>query len=169
MNYKFCSRTIAAGILIVASFGASAAPKVGEVPPDKVGLNLEKQAVLLTGYQDKAIVLSFWATWCHYCMKELPILYNIQKKVGKEHLQVIAVNTESRSVFRKAAETLANLDLLFANDEDENAQDAYGVKGIPHMVIIGRDGRIVAVYRGYNESSLPGIASDINKALSASQ
>ena len=45
------------------------------------------------------------------------------------------------------------------------AQEAFGVDGIPHMAIIGRDGRILKVYRGYSEKSLDAIVADINKAL----
>ena len=85
-------------------------------------------------------------------------------------MQVIAVNTESRDVFRRAARTLEPLDLLMAHDAGKGKpSDAYGVKGIPHMVIIGRDGRIVRVYRIYDESSLDGIVADINRALAAPQ
>jgi hypothetical protein len=35
------------------------------------------------------------------------------------------------------------------------AFDSYRVKGIPLMVIIGSDGRIVSVHSGYGEGSIP--------------
>jgi hypothetical protein len=41
----------------------------------------------------------------------------------------------------------------------------YGVNGIPHLLIIGRDGRIQNVYRGYDESSLDGIVESLNVAI----
>jgi thiol-disulfide isomerase/thioredoxin len=154
-------------LFCLAGFNAHAAPEAGDKPPDEVGFNLERKAVSLKDYAGKAIVISFWATWCDYCLKELPILNNIQKLAGKDRLQVIAVNTESREVFRDAAKVLKTLDILLTHDRDEDGAQAYGVKGIPHMVIVGRDGRIVSVHRGYNESSLKSIAADINRALAA--
>jgi len=39
----------------------------------------DDKPVQLSQYAGKAVVTSFWATWCGYCMKELPILANIQK------------------------------------------------------------------------------------------
>ncbi len=151
----------------LAAIAMAAPPAVGDIPPAKVGTDLNADPVLLSSFPGKAVVVSFWATWCGYCLQELPILNNIQKAAGKENMQVIAVNTESREVFRHAARALKELNVLHAHDSDRKAQDLYGVKGIPHMVIVGRDGRIVAVYRGYSESSLSNIAADITRALAA--
>lgn|GEM_PF-7064925 len=39
------------------------------------------------------------------------------------------------------------------------------MNGIPHMVMIGRDGRIAQVYRGYDESLLDDIVKNINRLL----
>jgi thiol-disulfide isomerase/thioredoxin len=161
------ARLLIASVFLGASAVAMAAPAVGDVPPPKVGFDLSGEPVLLTSFSGKAIVVSFWATWCAYCLKELPILHNIQRAAGKDSMQVIAVNTESREVFRKAARTLKELDVLHAHDNSYQVQETYGVKGIPHMVIVGRDGRVVAVYTGYSESSLDGIVADINRALAA--
>ncbi len=41
------------------------------------------------------------------------------------------------------------------------------MKGIPHCAIIGRDGKIINVHRGYSESSLDSIIAEINEALAA--
>ena len=160
------ARLLIASAFLGASTVSIAAPAVGDVPPPSVGVDLKAKPVLLSSYSGKAVVVSFWATWCPYCLKELPILHNIQRAAGKDSMQVIAVNTESYEMFRKAARALKELDVLHAHDNDK-VQEAYGVKGIPHMVIVGRDGRIVAVYTGYGESSLNGIVADINRALSA--
>ena len=152
---------------MLVSAAVFAAPEKGDIPPSHVGVDLDGQPVSLTPYAGKAIVVSFWATWCPYCLQELPILHNIQRSAGKRHMQVVAVNTESRETFHKAARGLAALDVQHSHDVDGASRKAYGVNGIPHMVIVGKDGRIVAVYRGYNESSLDNIVADLNRALAA--
>lgn len=152
-------------LLLAAASTLAAAPAAGDMAPDDVGVTREGKAVRLSDYRGKAVVLSFWATWCPYCLKELPILHNIQNKVGKDKIQVIAVNTETRDVFRKVSKALAGLEIGMLNDEDGDTQKQFGVSGIPHMVIIGRNGRIVAVHRGYDESLLGDIAANINLAL----
>ncbi len=144
-----------------------AAVKVGEAAPDvTLGVTSAGDPTRAADYAGKVVVISFWATWCSPCREELPILEGLQRE-GKGNIQVIAVNIESREVFRKAAKLLGDLQLLLANDRNDRSQSAYGVKAIPHMVIIGRDGRVLGIHKGYGESSLGGIVAEINRALGA--
>ena len=53
-------------------------------------------------------------------------------------------------------------DPTLISDDDGYIGRQYGVQGIPHMVIIGRDGRIAAVHIGYGESEIPVLADEIN-------
>lgn len=110
--------------------------------------------------------MSFWAMWCPPFRRELPVLGNLQK-VGKGEIQVIAVNVESRDVFRAAAKALLEMNLLLASDEQETAFGHYGGKALPRLVLIGRDGRIVRFWTGYGEGELPELADDLNRALAA--
>jgi thiol-disulfide isomerase/thioredoxin len=165
-------RTILQFALLALMFCAgslvhAAPPDIGDVPPDEVGVTAKGEPLRLSAFAGKAVVLSYWATWCSYCLKELPILVNIQNKVGKDRLRVIAINTEDWDTFRTVSRLLKSLDLQLGYDPNETGQKAYGVKGIPHLVIIGRDGKVVRVYRGYSESSLPAIAADLNVAIRA--
>lgn len=155
-------------LMFAASAAAvAAAPKSGDEAPEYVGKTLDGEPVKLTAYRGKAVVVTYWATWCKYCVEELPILSNIQKAAGKDHMQVIAVNTESRDLFRKVARALKSLDIQMAYDPDSKGREAYGVGPIPHMVIIGRDGVIDSVHKGYGEGSLDSIVAAINRATGA--
>jgi thiol-disulfide isomerase/thioredoxin len=164
MQYATFGRIVAA-VFLSLSLSCRAAPGVGDIPPGIVGTDVDGRPVSLATDAGKAIVVTFWATWCPYCLKELPILEGIQKAAGADQIRVIAVNIESREVFRKSTRALSGLSLQFAHDTGREGSKAFGVDGIPHMVIIGRDGRIQRVYQGYNESQLDGIVADINAAL----
>lgn len=153
-------------VLLLLTFSVHAAvPGAGEKAPDVLGKTLDGKAVKVSDYAGKVVVVSFWATWCKYCLKEMPILEGVQKLGGAAQVQVIAVNTEERAVFRKVANHLKMMTLQLIYDPEEIGASAYGVKGIPHLVIIDRDGTIVEVYRGYSESSLDGIIASINLAI----
>jgi peroxiredoxin len=167
MNVKRILLAVLTMFLATTLTAAEAASGIGDPAPDVLGTDLEGETVSLASYAGRPVVVSFWATWCPYCLKELPILEGIQKSAGKQNIQVIAINTESRDVFRKAARVLSQLTLKLSHDTGKKGSDAFGVNGIPHMVIIGRDGKIVRVYRGYDESSLDGIVADINAALAS--
>jgi thiol-disulfide isomerase/thioredoxin len=158
------TRTCAALLLSVSTLGWAGAPGAGDAAPDDLGMTLGNKPVHLKDYAGKAVVISFWASWCKYCLKELPILYNVQK-AAKGRLQVVAINTEDDEIFERLSRAMRTLEIGMSYDPDEMARKAYGVNGIPHMVVIGRDGKIVEVFRGYGESSLEPIVAAINKAI----
>ena len=60
---------------------------------------------------------------------ELPVLERIQI-AGKGQIQVVAINTESRDIFRGAAKILKALTIKLTNDESERAFSAYGVSAL---------------------------------------
>ena len=74
---------------------------------------------------------------------------------------------EERDQFKKLQRALSTLTLTMTHDYGKKASDAYGVNGIPHLVIIGRDGKVIAVHRGYGENSIDSIVAEINAALAA--
>lgn len=147
--------------------GASAAPASGDMAPDYLGKTLDGREVAVSHYRGKVVVVSFWATWCPYCMKELPILEGIQQTAGTDKVQVIAINTEERDVFRKVNRAFSKLALGMSYDPGKKSATLYGVNGIPHLLIIGRDGRILNIYHGYSESLLDGVVESLNAALNA--
>ena len=65
------------------------------------------------------------------------------------------------------ARELSSLALKVTHDVDNRVRQAYGVKGIPHTVIIGRDGRVTAVLMGYNDDSIDEILEEVNEDLAA--
>lgn len=156
--------------LLLASFTAFADqpnPGEGDVPPDVFGKSSTGEVIRLGDYRGRIVVISFWATWCGPCRKEIPMLMALQEKATREKLVVLAVNwRQSREAFleiRKYFRGKAPLVTLIS-DESGRAGNAYGVRGIPHMVIVGRDGRIAAVHEGYSEEAVEGILDEINSA-----
>lgn len=154
--------------LFAWSLLACAAPDVGDKPIDFVGKDLQGIEVHVSDFKGKVVVVTFWATWCSYCLKELPVLEGIQKKVGSEQLQVIAANKgESKSLVRKLDKAFkeAGVELLLTHDYKGKIAKKWGVEGIPHLVLISKTGVISKVYIGYAESMLPSIIDELNALL----
>ena len=144
--------------------GTAATLRPGDTPPAHLGHLPDGAAIETTQFAGKVLVVTFWASWCGPCKKELPLLEGIQR-TAKDKVQVVAVNIEDGERFRVVARSLASLSLTLAHDWRNRAAEAYGVKGIPHMVIIGRDGKVVKVNRGYSEESVDRVIAEINGAL----
>jgi thiol-disulfide isomerase/thioredoxin len=160
--------SVLASCAALLSPAGAASPQPGERPPEYIGVTPEGAPVILRDEPGPATVVSFWATWCKFCLKEIDVLNKIQN-AGGNGVRVLMVNIEPEDVFRVVTEKLAPLKLKIGllHDPDGKAQAAYGVKAIPHMFIIGRQGRIVSVYKGYSEGDLDRIIADINAAMTA--
>lgn len=154
--------------LLLASFSALAKTpilKVGDAPPDVFGKSSTGDAIHLRDYRGRIVIISFWATWCAPCRKELPILLNLQKQATRDKVVVLSVNwRQSWDEFLRIKRIFKDMgtEITLTSDENGRAGDAYGVKGIPHMVIVGRDGKIAAIHVGYSEQEIPVIVDEIN-------
>lgn len=95
------------------------------------------------------------------------MLMAVQEQATREKVVVLSVNwrqgyeefRQIRKVFRDQG-----TDVTLISDERGRAGAAYGVKGIPHMIIVGRDGKIAAIHVGYSEQQLPILIDEINAA-----
>lgn len=153
-------------MLAVAAGGAAAAPGAGDRAPDRLGKTLAGDTVRLSSYAGRVLVIAFWAADCARCLKQLPMLESLHK-VAKGRVQVIAINAGTKTEFKEAARDLGKLKMMLTHDAGERGTMAYGVTELPHLVVIGRDGKIVEVHRGYTEAALAEIINDVNVAVSA--
>jgi peroxiredoxin len=155
-------------LIVVGPVGAKEKLQVGDIPPDNLGRTASGDHVKLSDYHGKIVIVSFWASWCAPCRQELPVLAGIQKRVSRDRLVVFAVNwKESREQYRLITKSLKDVDLTLISDEGGSFGARYGVNAIPHMFIIGRDGRIAAVHVGYGEGEIPDLVKEINALLAA--
>jgi thiol-disulfide isomerase/thioredoxin len=138
--------------------------KAGDTPPPLLGHTRLNEEIKTTDYAGKVLVTTFWASWCGPCRAEMSALEKIQR-IAKDKLQVVAVNIEDRNTFRDVTRGMHDWQIKLANDPRKQAADAYGVNGIPHMLIIGRDGKVQKVHRGYSEAFLKDLVEDVIAAI----
>jgi thiol-disulfide isomerase/thioredoxin len=151
------------GLALASTAAHSGEMKVGDMVPDDLGRDAAGNRVHLSDYRGKLVIVSFWASWCGSCRKELPVLAAIQKKGTRDKIAIFAVNCrEGADQFRQIRRALKDFDLTLVSDESGRFGRQYGVNGIPHMVVIGRDGRIAAIHVGYGESEIPVLVDEIN-------
>jgi thiol-disulfide isomerase/thioredoxin len=144
-------------------------PAVGTIAPDFKAHNLVTgEDITLSSQHGKVVILTFWASWCGPCKRELPILENAQRAVGKDNLVVFAVSyhdtEEALAAIRRPA---ANWQINVMRDRTARVARLYAVSGIPHLFMIGRDGKVVANHVGYGDRTLDELIADINRALAA--
>ncbi|MEC9358288.1 MAG: TlpA disulfide reductase family protein [Pseudomonadota bacterium] len=145
-------------------------PKVGDVPPNVFGKDQRRERVDLEALKGEVVVLTFWASWCGPCMKEMQMLSQLKALADKQNasLEIIAVNFhESHERYRQIQKLLKDLPIRVVEDRYARASQTYGIKGIPNMWLIGRDGVIAGHHVGYSEAQLNDLLAEISALMSA--
>lgn len=93
----------------------------------------------------KVALIDFWASWCGPCRAEIPNLAKIHEKYGKDKdFVLVSLNVWDKPEARTKA--IQDLKMVWTQltDATRNATDTYGVDGIPQILLIGKDGKIIA-------------------------
>ena len=140
---------------------------IGKAPPafELDLLDDEKAFALEEHLGKKVIVLDFWATWCGPCIKAMPEVMAAAESFGDE-VQLIAVNQEESPARVKKFLGAQGWDgLKVAMDNEATVRSLYKVSGIPTTVIIGKNGKIIMVHKGYQPGLEESLKEDIQRGL----
>jgi peroxiredoxin len=139
---------------------------VGRSAPDFNLLDLDGRPVRLSIMRGKVLILDFWATWCGPCIEEMPTLEKIREEYKSRGVEVWAISDEDPPTVKMwLARHERKLQTLI--DPDGKISEQYQVEGIPALVVIGRNGKILSYYTG-NQSE-QSLRYAIDMALSESQ
>lgn len=150
--------------LAAAMPAALAAPAAG-APAPAFDLPGDAGPISLAAYRGKLVYVDFWASWCGPCRKSFPWMSSLQQRYGAHGLQVVAINLDAKR--GDAAAFLAKVPAGFtvAYDPAGATARAYGIKGMPSSALVGRDGKLLWLHAGFNESDQAVLDAQIKAAL----
>lgn len=96
---------------------------------------------------DGYLLVDFWASWCGPCRRENPNVVAVYQDYHEKGFDVFGVSLDTKMDKWLEAIEADNLTWTHVSDLqgwDNAAADLYGVRSIPHSVLIGPDGKIVA-------------------------
>ncbi|HRH41141.1 MAG TPA: TlpA disulfide reductase family protein [Pyrinomonadaceae bacterium] len=129
---------------------------------------LDGQTQKLKELQGKAVILDFWATYCPPCIQEIPHLKELQKKYGKENLEIVGLHVggdEDRPKVPAFAERL-KIDYPIATPEDQLIRFIFGNDDtIPQTAIFDRKGKMITKITGFSPEIKIELDSAVEKAV----
>lgn len=121
---------------------------IGAIAPELEFPNPEGKMLKLSDLRGKVVILDFWASWCGPCRRESPNVRRIYQTYHDKGLEVFSVSLDSDgNAWRKA---IVDDQLVWPNHVSDlkkwqsAAAAIYGVRSIPAIFVLDRDGRIVA-------------------------
>ena len=131
--------------------------------PDVSFTNLEnKNKTLFELSKDKLLIINFWALWCTPCVKEMPALYNLSKKLKKTDVKIIYINQDSFKDYKKIESFIKKLNFekkdIFI-DFDMSSNKTFKLRGIPTTLISNKAGEVLWRIEGVIDWESKGIIS----------
>lgn len=168
-------RALGGVVLLTVVCCAVSSQAVALIPPDKRQtftfshdfLQLGGQRATVQPTAGKVMLLNLWATWCPPCVREMPSLNMMYKKLAIEGLEMYAVSNEPfATLFRFNKDKSYSFPIL--SDPDTYLARLLGAEVIPTSVIIDKHGRIALRVDGGADWDSPQMLEAIRSVLKES-
>ncbi|KAF0201852.1 MAG: alkyl hydroperoxide reductase/Thiol specific antioxidant/Mal [Bacteroidetes bacterium] len=119
----------------------------GSPAPEIVLPNPEGSLYKLSSLKGNIVLIDFWASWCGPCRKDNPEVVKMYKRFNSKGFEILGVSLDrDKDAWIKA---IAKDSLTWNQVSDlkywqSEAAQAYGVKSIPHTVLLDRNGLVIA-------------------------
>jgi peroxiredoxin len=141
---------LAVAATLVLSAGAVHA---GSPPPGFRLQDLDGNWVTLSEQLGEDVVyVTFWATWCVPCRREMPHLQKLYEEFGEEGFTIIGVNTDPPATTSKIKPFIKRYRITYPTvlDPNNNVLDKYNpTRELPYAVLIDRQGDVHQIFPGY--------------------
>ncbi|HWE16119.1 MAG TPA: TlpA disulfide reductase family protein [Hyphomicrobiaceae bacterium] len=97
----------------------------------------------LSDWRGKVVLLNLWATWCLPCRKEMPSLDRLQKELGSDQFEVVALSVDRKGLeaSQKFLDETKVERLALYVDPSARANTELRVVGLPVTLLIDAQGR----------------------------
>lgn len=134
--------------------------------PDVYVKKLNGQSVNIQTYgqNDKITVMSFWATWCTPCKRELDAIMELYPEWQDEfNVEVVAITIDNARALAKVGPLVSQKGWPFEvlSDVNQELQQALNFQAVPQTFVVDTNGEIVYEHTGYK----PGDEYDLEDLL----
>ena len=130
---------------------SAASSEEHELAPDFVVYDEDGKPVSLSDFRGKPVVVNFWATWCGYCVQEMPSFEKAFLEYGDEVVFMVINVTDGQSETKEDAMAfVAENGYTFPvyYDTELSATYAYGAYSLPATGFIDSEGVFISGQTG---------------------
>lgn len=134
---------------------APAAPSASDRAPEISLQTLEGGTAKLSALRGKLVLINFWATWCAPCLKEIPLLVEMQDRYAERGLRILGPAMDDPEQVRAMQPRLRiQYPILIGESQIPDAMDALGdtLGALPFSVLISADGYVLERKHGEFEA-----------------
>ncbi len=140
---------LAAAVVAVVSLRGAIQP--GDRFPELAGEDLPRLAgEALPERTGRVVLVDFWASWCGPCKASFPVLDQLHRDYAAKGLVVVGVGVDEKPA--AAADFVRRLAPAFTvvHDRTQRLVKAVAVPTMPTTYLLGRDGRVRFLHRGFH-------------------
>ena len=120
--------------------------------PDWSLYSLDKEKISLKKYRRQLVLLDFFYKGCAPCIESMPFLERLNKKYSGKGLKVIGIDLLDKPEELRGFLKIHPVDYTVVRGSEAVVRD-YLVSGYPTLYLINKNGKIIYVQVGYNEST----------------
>ena len=139
--------------------------KIGSKAPIFYGKNIIGKEISLEDYKGKKyILIDFWASWCAPCREEIPFLKTIYDKYKNKDFEILSISIDEdlekwkNAIIKENIEEWKNYSTMQNNS---SAKKDYFVNGIPHKLLIDKNGKIIGKWKASGELNKKSIENQL--------
>ncbi len=128
--------------------GNTTTPLVGFIAPDFELQNLAGQSIKLGDFRGHPVLINFWATWCSYCLQEMPVIENYYERYTP-NLIVLGVEVGDSADDVRSVVTKYGFTFTILRDPDSRVFEKYRLDSFPVTFVLDEKGIIQVKHLGY--------------------
>jgi peroxiredoxin len=128
---------------------AAGSAEEAAVAPDFGLKALDGRNHRLSELRGQVVLVNFWTSRCGPCRAQVEALQALHEELAEQGLRVLSVNFDSDPQRAREFVDGSGIGFPVLLDAGREVSRLYGVRGIPHLVSIDRDGRLRHVHDDY--------------------
>ena len=149
-------------MLLAGCYSGSRPARIGDSAPEFT-VQDDQRKVALSDLRGQVVVLNFWATWCPPCVEEMPSMIQMQQRMKRDGVTVLAISVDVDEAAYRRFLTEHKVDLLTVRDAAQKSNNLYGTFKYPETYIIDRKGVLRRKFIGPQDWNQPEIVDFLSK------